>query len=297
MADYILLTKLPPQFFDKETPPNPLSGGTLEFYEAGTTNPQNMFSDGSGTILGTSVTLDAQGQIPTVKLLWGQVGLDYKIVLKDSAGVEYWTIDNIVTDEGILTFVDQITINVPTSKPPFVLNSLAQDQVVTGLNADKVDGANVGTNNGEVVLKENIQGILTMATETSPGKIEISTQVETDTGEDGQRAVTPATLAAYAELAINKGHDIKQEGHYYLPATTNGDHFLLNWGKVTTSGAVTFDEPFPSTCFGVAGSVDSSEDKIFLAQSVSNTGFTARLWDTSSQSTQANTAYWFAWGK
>lgn len=295
MADYILLTKLPPQFFDDNG--DLLSGGTLESYEAGTTNPQNMFSDGSGTVLGTSVTLDSRGEIPTVKLIWGEVGLDYKLVLKDSADTEIWTIDNIVTDEGILTFADQITINVPTSKPPFVLNSLAQDQVVTGLNADKVDGADVGTDTGQLVLKEDILGILTAATESASGKIEIATQDETDAGTDDNRAITPEKLAAYSELAINKGHDIKQEGHYYLPAETGGDHLLVNWGKVTSSGAVTFDEAFPSICFGVAGSVSSDEDKIFLPQSVSNSGFTARVWDTSSQSLVASTAYWIAWGK
>lgn len=90
---YVPLTKIPQQFFDNLG--NPLVGGTLYAYLAGTSTPTNMFSDNAGTVAGTSVVLDSRGEPTTFKLIWLDSGKSYKFVLKDSTGTTIWTIDNI----------------------------------------------------------------------------------------------------------------------------------------------------------------------------------------------------------
>lgn len=93
---YTPLWPTPPQFED--TDGTPLASGTLEFYLAGTSTPTNVFSDDTGTVLGTSVTLNARG-IPesggNVANIFRDTDVDYKVVLKDSGGSTIWTMDDI----------------------------------------------------------------------------------------------------------------------------------------------------------------------------------------------------------
>ena len=91
---YVPLINLVPQFFDNVG--NPLVGGTLNAYVAGTSTPTNMFADDTGTVAGTSITLDSRGEPTTIKLIWLDDAVNYKFILKDSAGSTIWTEDNIV---------------------------------------------------------------------------------------------------------------------------------------------------------------------------------------------------------
>lgn len=94
---YVPLTKIPQQFFDNLG--NPLVGGTLYAYLAGTSTPTNMFSDDTGTVAGTSVVLDSRGEPTTFKLIWIDSSKNYKFILKDSTGSTIWTIDDISGDD------------------------------------------------------------------------------------------------------------------------------------------------------------------------------------------------------
>src|SRR6266436_1353232 len=70
----------------------PLLGGKLFSYIAGTTTPLPTYGNALGTSTNTNpVILDATGQ---AKVFLG--GGTYKLVLQNSAGVEQWTVDNIV---------------------------------------------------------------------------------------------------------------------------------------------------------------------------------------------------------
>lgn len=71
---------------------NPLVNGTLEFFLWNTSTPQNVYKDSSGTVLGTTVTLNALGQPQDsggneVDIFYDDT-LEYKIVRKDSGGTE-----------------------------------------------------------------------------------------------------------------------------------------------------------------------------------------------------------------
>ncbi|MBT8449292.1 MAG: hypothetical protein KJO69_06360, partial [Gammaproteobacteria bacterium] len=96
MATYIPLDNTPVQFFDSAG--DPLVGGSLEFYEAGTTTAMDLFSDDAGTSIGTSITLNSLGYPEsggnTIGLFRDQ-SKALKLVIKDSAGATVLTMDDI----------------------------------------------------------------------------------------------------------------------------------------------------------------------------------------------------------
>lgn len=81
-----------PKFYFPSSAGVPLVGGTLETYLAGTTTPVATYADqGLSSSNGTSITLDARGEC----VLWLDETKTYKFVLKNSLGVEQYTVDNI----------------------------------------------------------------------------------------------------------------------------------------------------------------------------------------------------------
>jgi hypothetical protein len=76
---------------------NPLAGGKIYTYAAGTTTPQATYTDsGAGTASANPIILDASGFAD----MWLDPTLSYKFVVKDSSDVTQHTIDNVI---GLLT--------------------------------------------------------------------------------------------------------------------------------------------------------------------------------------------------
>lgn len=96
MANYIPLMNFIPQLQAADS--TNATSSTLEAYLAGTSTPTNLFSDSSGTSLGTSVTLNSSGYPESggnVVSLWRDAGIALKLIYKDSGGSTVWTMDNI----------------------------------------------------------------------------------------------------------------------------------------------------------------------------------------------------------
>lgn len=71
-----------------------LSGGLLYTYTAGTTTPVTSYQDSAGaTPNANPIVLDAAGRISAQ--VWLTTGAAYKLVLKTSAGVQLWSMDNL----------------------------------------------------------------------------------------------------------------------------------------------------------------------------------------------------------
>lgn len=85
----ILLPMLKARFFDSNG--DPLVGGKLFSYVAGTTTPLATYSDNEITPNTNPVILDANGEAD----VWLASANTYKFVLKDSDDVTLWTVDNI----------------------------------------------------------------------------------------------------------------------------------------------------------------------------------------------------------
>lgn len=77
------------QFFDNNG--DPLAGGFVYTYAAGTTTPLAAYTDSSGNFAQTNpIVLDGNGRAP----IW-LLNIGYKFVLKDSASVTILTVDNV----------------------------------------------------------------------------------------------------------------------------------------------------------------------------------------------------------
>jgi hypothetical protein len=94
MANGYLLMAPKPQFFDSAG--NPLAGGKLFAYEAGTTTPRDTFSNiGMTTPNENPVILDAAGR-PNSGAVYLTPEVAYKFVLKDASDVQQWTQDHFM---------------------------------------------------------------------------------------------------------------------------------------------------------------------------------------------------------
>lgn len=146
---YVPLINLVPQFFDNLG--DPLVGGTLSAFVAGTSTPTNMYSDNAGTVAGTSVTLDSRGEPTTIKMIWIDTAVVYKFVLKDSTGTTIWTEDNIVAaglTDGSVTEAKIATGAVTNSKigAGAVTSTKIADGAITNAKLANA-GSELGTRN------------------------------------------------------------------------------------------------------------------------------------------------------
>lgn len=83
------------QFFDNNG--NPLSGGKLFTYIAGTTTPQTTYTTFAGNVARTNpIVLDAAGRVSEGGEIWVIAGANYKFVLTTSADVLIATYDNLL---------------------------------------------------------------------------------------------------------------------------------------------------------------------------------------------------------
>jgi hypothetical protein len=96
------------QFFDNNG--QPLNGGLIYTYQAGSTTPLASYTTISGNIANTNpIVLDAAGRPPTD--VWLTYGVYYKFVVKTSAAVTIGTYDNIY---GIVGVQASVGTTIPT---------------------------------------------------------------------------------------------------------------------------------------------------------------------------------------
>ncbi len=96
MATYVPFMPIPIQLQNGSG--DNLSGGSLEFYLSGTTTPTNLYSNNSGTSIGSSITLNASGYPESggnVITLFRDSAVAIKIVAKDSGSATVWTADTL----------------------------------------------------------------------------------------------------------------------------------------------------------------------------------------------------------
>lgn len=98
------------QFFDDNG--DPLSGGKLFTYDAGTTTPKATFTTDAGNVQHTNpIILDSAGRIPSGGEVWLTKDTFYKFILKTSNDVVLFTADNVPSSQ---------TTSLPASSVSYV---------------------------------------------------------------------------------------------------------------------------------------------------------------------------------
>ena len=100
------------QFFDNNG--DPLTGGKIFTYEAGTSTPLATYTSSSGNTAHTNpIVLDAAGRVPSGGEIWNALRL-YKFVLKTSADVTIATYDNVGSSFNATSIIANFTGNGST---------------------------------------------------------------------------------------------------------------------------------------------------------------------------------------
>jgi hypothetical protein len=100
------------QFFDNNG--NPLSGGKIYTYQAGTTTPLASYTSSTGVTAHTNpIVLDSGGRVPSGGEIWNQLQL-YKFVLETSTGVLIATYDNVGSSFSATAIIANFTGNGST---------------------------------------------------------------------------------------------------------------------------------------------------------------------------------------
>ncbi len=101
------------QFFDNNG--NPLSGGKIYTYEAGTTTPLATYTSSTGVTAHTNpIVLDSAGRVPAGGEIWVLAQTLYKFVLKTNADVTITTYDNVGSSFNATAIIANFTGNGST---------------------------------------------------------------------------------------------------------------------------------------------------------------------------------------
>ena len=125
---------------------DPLTGGKVYFYEAGTTTPKNVWTEKEKTNPYTSVTLDAGG----IKQIYGDG--TYKILVYDSDDVLVYTWDNIRLRHSSQNILQKIATYTTTNDDDIILFDTAAGDITVNLHAaadweQEISISNIGANN------------------------------------------------------------------------------------------------------------------------------------------------------
>jgi len=156
---------------------DPLSGGTLTFYESGTSTKTNTYSDSALTTPNTNpVVLDSAGRLPLDVFL--DPAVTYKVVLADSLDVAIWTADPVVDPAANVTASFTVFAGDPNGN-------------VAG-NAGSAGGS------GASVVWDSANSLLYVCTTTGTTSTAVWTQVAANLGGLVQftGVISPAALSA-----------------------------------------------------------------------------------------------------
>jgi hypothetical protein len=205
------------QFFDASG--NPLVGGKVYTYAAGTTTPLETYTSALATTANTNpVILDSRGECN----LWFSTASSYKVVLESATNVLQWTVDNIATYG---TLASQNSNNVA------ITGGTITGVTITGVTIT----GNISGNAGTVTNGVYLDAVQTLTNKTITGLASAST-VKDSLGTDytiGYRSIPQSLNTTAAASDIGK--------HLFVSATTTipsgvfvaGNEFLV----VNSSGS------------------------------------------------------------
>ena len=213
-----------PIFTGLDSDGNPLSGGKLFAYAAGTTSAQDTYTSSALTSANTNpVVLDSAGRA-TIFLSSSA----YKFILKTSADVTVWTVDNVqaitlsatVIGENLPMFGTESESVNDTGYP----SGTTVDKLAPGTKILPLDSADVtGTWTLRGMLKNDGGSVTATAalvnlTDGSP-----DTAIVTIASTSATGAVVTSSAISFASSGASKDYAVKLK-------TSNASNFVTAWG-------------------------------------------------------------------
>jgi hypothetical protein len=237
------------QFFDANG--NPLVGGKLYTYAAGTTTPLASYTDSSGgTANANPIILDSRGEAN----VWLASGTAYKFVLQSAASATIWTVDNI--DATLGTMASQNANNVAITGGSVSVSTLTTSSTVTlnGGTANGVaylNGSKVVTSGSALVFDgTNLGlGVTPSAWDGGWSAIQTSTQGASFTGRTGGNEAIVLSNA-YRNSASWK-YILSSNASMYQAG--NGIHAWFIAPSGTAGNAITFTQAMTLDASGNLG--------------------------------------------
>ena len=205
------------QFLDNSG--NPLTGGKIFTYAAGTTTPQATYtSAGGGTPHANPIILDAAGRVPGGEI-WLTDGLQYKFVIKTSTDVQIGSYDNIIgINSNFVNFTNAQEIQTATAGQTVFTLTTMQYQPGTNSLSVFVDGVNQYGPGASYAYQETSSTVVTFTTGLHAGaevKFTTSSINASAAGDAEQVSYTPpftGGVATNVELKLAQTVSVKDFG-------------------------------------------------------------------------------------
>lgn len=202
------------QFFDNNG--QPLSGGKIYTYAAGTTTPQATYTSAAGaTPHSNPIVLDSAGRVPGGEI-WLTDGLVYKFVIETSTGILIGSYDNItgVNSNFVNYTVQEEVITATAGQTVFNLSTINYTPGTNSLSV-YIDGVNQYA--GDSYLETDSTTVTFTSGVHVGGEVKFTTAVMLSTG------VTTADLVSYTPpFTGSVGASVENKLAQYISVTDFG---------------------------------------------------------------------------
>ena len=213
------------QFFDANG--DPLVGGKVNTYAAGTTTPLDTYTDSTGIFANANpIILDARGEAN----IWYAPGAAYKVVLTDANDAVIWTVDNILTT-GSMAFQNSDNVSITGG---VIGSGVVFNGSITG-TASNVTGTVAVANGGTGATAA-------AAARSNLGAAAAGANTDITSLEQDVAIVATGTIGA-ASIGYRGAPQNAQTGAYGLVLADNGKHISITTGGVTIPSNAS--QPFP----------------------------------------------------
>ena len=184
------------QLFDNNG--DPLTGGKIFTYAAGTTTNQTTYTNASGGVPHSNpIILDAAGRVPSGEI-WLTDGSVYKFVITDSSNVLIGTYDNVSgINSNFVNFVNQQEIQTATAGQTVFTLATTQYQPGTNSLSVFVDGVNQYGPGAQYAYFETSSTVITFVT-----GLHVGAEVKFTTSQINSSAATSADQVSYTPAGV-----------------------------------------------------------------------------------------------